>query len=258
MGSDLIETGTNDMATVVINESAVSSLDLDSAEAAIGHIFYSNEENTQMQAFQVAGVVQDSNLLGLANDIKASVFRLEPAGFSSLSVRIDPAARATALADINRVWREFFIEIPPQIAFLEDTFRSRYQIFAGINQVLIGLSVVSILLAVFGLYGLVSVLAQQRRHEIAVRKVLGASVANLLRLLSWQFTKPVSIALLISAPLGILAGGQYLNLFAERIGWVSWIALSVCVGILVLAWFTVSGQIVRVASSSPSHDLHCE
>jgi len=84
VGPDLIDSGSIDMATVVINESAVQSLTLNSIDEAVGQIFYSNEEGMPFQAFQVAGVVRDANLLGLANDIKSSVFRLEPASFSNL------------------------------------------------------------------------------------------------------------------------------------------------------------------------------
>lgn len=259
ISSDIVNAN-NDSGTisVIINQSALPFLNIDSADNGIGQIFYSSEENQATQAFQIVGIVNNANLLGLANDIKPAVFRLEPSRFSSLSVKLDAANSANALAEINAVWTSLFPEIPVETAFLEDSFRSRYQIFAGINRVLIGLSTVSILLAAVGLYGLVSVLGQQRRRELAIRKVFGASLANLLKLLSWQFTKPVSIALVLSAPLAIVAGGQYLNLFAERIEGVGLIAMGVSLAILLLALLTVSGQILRIAKRSPSHDLRYE
>ena len=216
------------------------------------------EQNQTRQAFRVVGVVKDANLLGLANDLKPSVFRLQPGSFNNLSVRLRPTASDTALGDINETWLQLFPEIPVQSAYLEETFRSRFNILAGINRVLMALSVLSILLATFGLYGLISVLAHQRKHEIAIRKVLGATVANLLKLLTWQFTRPVGIALLLGAPIGMLAGGQYLNLFAERIEGVGMIALGVSLLILILAWLTISGQILQVARQNPTEDLRCE
>ncbi|MDA1371651.1 MAG: ABC transporter permease [Proteobacteria bacterium] len=243
---------------VLVNQSALQMLGFDNASLAIDQVFFSNEQNQPRQSFRIVGVVSDSNLLGLANDIKPSVFRLEPGSFNSLSIRINPAASATALASINAAWLELFPEIPVESAFLQDIFRSRYEIFAGINRVLVGLSVVSLLLATFGLYGLICVLTQQRSYEIAIRKVLGATAANLVKLLSWQFTKPVSLALVLGAPVGMLAAGQYLSLFAERIDGAGMIALAVSGFILVLAWLTISGQILQVAQQNPANDLRCE
>ncbi len=243
---------------VLLNREAVATLGYASPAAAIDQTFLSTDQALAGQTFRIIGVVEDANLLGLANDIKPSLFRLQPENFNYLSVRLRPEAADAALPALNRAWQELFPDVPVQSAFLEQTFRSRFNILAGINRVLMALSVVSILLAISGLFGLVSVLVQQRRRELAIRKVLGASLENLLRLLSWQFTRPVILALAIGAPLGMLAGGQYLNLFAERIDGAGPIAAAVALSTLLLAWLTVSGQIVAVARQNPTEELRGE
>ena len=186
---------------VVVNLQALEILGIANSGLAIDRVFFSNYQDRTRQTFRIVGVVQNANLLGLANDIKPSIFRMEPDSFTSLSIRIAPDTDAAALTQINAAWSELFPEIPVESTFLVETFRSRFAVLAGINRVLIALSVVALLLATFGLYGLISVLAHQRKHEIAIRKVLGATVVNILRPLSWQFTKPVTLALCLGAPI---------------------------------------------------------
>ena len=243
---------------ILINQSAIDQLGIASADGALGQIIYAHADGSPTQAFQVVGVVEDANLLGLANDIKPSVFWINPAEFSSLSVKLRQGAADTALADINQVWNELFPLVPAQSEFLEQFFQQRFGIFAGINNTLIALSIIAIVLATSGLYGLISLLAHQRQKEIAIRKVFGATVAHLLRFLSLHFTRPVFIGVVLGAPVGIFASAQYLSLFAERIGGVGWIALSVSLLILLLAWLTISEQIFRSARLNPAHHLRSE
>jgi len=259
--SDAIKADSLGVATnVLLNRSAIRQLGLSDthAEAVIGETFYSHNEGSPTRAFMIVGVVEDANLLGLSNDIKPSVFLLNSIEFNSLSIKLREGAGEDALSDINRVWVDLFPQVPVQSVFLEQFFQQRFGIFAGINNTLIALSIVSIVLATSGLYGLITLLAHQRQKEIAIRKVFGATFTQLMRFLSVHFTRPVIVGLLLGAPLGLFASVQYLSLFAERIGGVSWIALSVSLLILLLAWLTISEQIFRSARVNPAQHLRSE
>ena len=114
------------------------------------------------------------------------------------------------------------------------------------------------MLALIGLFGLAAFMAAQRTKEIGVRKVLGASSAQIARLLVWQFSKPVAWALLVALPLAYLGSSQYLNFFADRIE--SPIPILIAAGVLavLLAWSTVAGHAIRIARSNPVLALRYE
>lgn len=257
--SDTLEASqANSAINVLVNQSAVEQLNLNTAEQAVGASFYSQNEQNILQAFRIVGVVEDANLLGLANDIKPSMFYWQADAFSSLSVKFRPDVDSNILATMNATWNELFPEIPADSYFLEQYFQQRFGIFVGINRTLIALSLISIVLAISGLYGLILLLIQQRRKEVAVRRVFGASILQLFRFLSLQFTRPVFFGLVLGAPIGVFAAAQYLSLFSERIENVVSVAATVSVLILVLAWLTVSQQILRASRVSPVNDLRSE
>ena len=126
------------------------------------------------------------------------------------------------------------------------------------NGALAGFAFVALALALFGLFGLAAFMAAQRTKEIGVRKVLGASSLQIARLLIWQFSRPVMVALAIALPLAFFATKAYLNFFAERIETeVPILILSGIVAVL-LAWTTVAGHAIRIARANPVLALRYE
>jgi putative ABC transport system permease protein len=126
------------------------------------------------------------------------------------------------------------------------------------NRVLAGFAMVALSLALIGLFGLAAFMAERRTREIGVRKVLGAKVSQIVRLLVWQFSIPVLWSLLAAMPLAYFASMMYLNFFDDRItGLPLIIALASVMG-LVTAWLIVSVHAVKVATSSPISSLRYE
>jgi putative ABC transport system permease protein len=123
---------------------------------------------------------------------------------------------------------------------------------------LAGFAFVALALALIGLFGLAAFMAAQRTKEIGVRKVLGASSAQIARLLVWQFSKPVAWALAIALPAAYFGSSIYLDFFADRIE--SPILILVVAGAIavILAWGTVAGHAVRIARSNPVLALRYE
>jgi putative ABC transport system permease protein len=142
--------------------------------------------------------------------------------------------------------------------FLDEIFDDVYNILKYMNMALAGFALIALSLALIGLFGLAAFMAAQRTKEIGVRKVLGASSAQIARLLVWQFSKPVAWALALALPAAYLASNQYLNFFADRIGSPILILLVAGSIAVVLAWGTVAGHAIRIARSNPVLALRYE
>ena len=126
------------------------------------------------------------------------------------------------------------------------------------NMALAGFAFIALALALIGLFGLAAFMAAQRTKEIGVRKVLGASSAQIARLLVWQFSKPVAWALALALPAAWFASSQYLNFFADRISSPILVLLVAGAVAVLLAWTTVAGHAIRIARSNPVLALRYE
>ena len=245
-------------ANIVINQSAAHRLGFSSPGEAQGQVIFSTGEDSGGLAYAIVGIVEDANFLGLTDEIKPAIFRMRPAGFRSLAIRTTGANPEAALQAVNQAWKSLFPDLPVQSGYLADDFVSRFSFFAASNKVLMALSLIAVIIASFGLFGLVSLFAERRRKEIGIRKVLGASEGDLYRFLSWQFTRPVIISLIIGVPIGYFASSQYLMMFTDRISSLPWHALGVSAAILALALVTVFGHVWRMARDNPIHALRYE
>jgi putative ABC transport system permease protein len=149
-------------------------------------------------------------------------------------------------------------DYPIQHRFLDDVFNDVYVVFKTMNGVLAGFALIALSLALIGLFGLAAFMAQRRTREIGIRKVLGARVDQIVRLLVWQFSLPVLWSLLVATPLAYVASGVYLNFFDERITMLpAIIALASALGV-VTAWLIVSVHAIRIATASPIGSLRYE
>ena len=126
------------------------------------------------------------------------------------------------------------------------------------NKVLAGFALVALSLALIGLFGLAAFMAERRTREIGIRKVLGARVDQIVRLLVWQFSIPVLWSLLVAMPVAYAASGLYLNFFSERITVLPLIIALASVMGLVMAWLIVAGHAIKIASASPIQSLRYE
>ena len=200
----------------------------------------------------------DRNFLGLHNKIKPTFFHVQPRWLRVASLRVKGENMSQTLQDIERVWDDVIPDYPIQQRFLDDVFQDIYTIFKTMNQVLAGFAVVALSLALIGLFGLAAFMAERRTREIGIRKVLGARVDQIVRLLVWQFSIPVLWSLLVAMPLAYAASQIYLNFFDERILMLPVIiALASVVG-LVTAWLIVAVHAVKIATASPIHSLRYE
>lgn len=206
----------------------------------------------------IIGLVKDFHITSLYVAIEPVIIRLEPEQTWQVFVRTKAGQAAAALASLERVHQQFNPGYPFDYRFLDERFEETYE-----NEIVIGrLAKIFAFLAVFiaclGLFGLASFAAEQRTKEIGIRKVLGASVSNLVLLLSRDFVKLVLAAFVLAAPIAYFVMQRWLNDFAYRIE-ISWlIFLGAGLAVLGIAWLTVSYQSVKAALADPVKSLRYE
>ena len=262
ISSDYRANGDDRTSTVIINELLRQQLGFASNEEAVGQSFYSmpNDEGLQTFRYDIIGVMATRNIQGLHNAIKPYMLEWTFWRHTNGAIRIKQGAPASVLEDIEKVWREVVPEFPIEHEFLSGVFEDVYNIFRTMNNVLAGFAGVALTLALIGLFGLAAFMARTRTKEIGIRKVLGASVPQLVKMMLWQFSKPVMWAILIALPLAYLASGAYLNFFSDRLEISMQIPLIIIGGIAAvsLSWTVIALHAIKVAKSNPVMALHYE
>ena len=239
------------IGNVIINELAMTRLGIASPEQAIGRQFYDFSDSGEGVTYTIVGVIPDQNYQGFHNQIKPTTFKMIPAAFSDAAVLADTRDIAATRERVEAVWADLIPDYPVQAAYLDEEFQDTYEIYQGIARILGGFAFVAMLLSLVGLFGLAAFMAATRTREIGIRKVMGATTAQITRLLIWRFSKPVMWALIIALPLAYLAAQQFLAFFADRIGGVPVIVLVAGAVTVLVSWLIVGVHAARVAQASP-------
>ena len=204
--------------TAIVNESALSTFGFASAQAAIGQeLGMDLDQDSQVQVRRIVGVVPDFPLSTIRTQIPPSVFLIEPSWSSYLNVKLTGERIPETLAAIDRIWMEMVPTRPIQRQFIDDRIERLYRDVTRQGQVFAGFALVAVLIACLGLFGLAAFTAERRTKEIGIRKAMGASTADILKLLVWEFAKPVLLANAIAWPLAYAVMAQWLGGFAYRI-----------------------------------------
>lgn len=239
---------------IVINESAVKLLGLSSPEEAVGRelIWFGDRKWT------IIGVVNDFHQESLKKPMEAMIFPPAYDINSDISIRIETANFPETIRSLEEVYKKFFPGNPFEYSFLENNYNNQYnddKRFGKIISVFTGLAIV---VSCLGLIGLSSYTAFQRTKEVGIRKVLGASVANIVSILSLDFVRLIIIAAILALPIAYFAMDYWLQEYAYRItpGVVSFLLPTVVV--IVIAGLTISLQILGAARSNPADTLKYE
>lgn len=243
---------------VLLNEIAAKSIGFSSPEAAIGQIFYEDEGERGITTYTIVGVIEDRNILGLFNVVKPFFFFMRDASYRVASIKISKNAPISVVKDIEKVWNDVYSDYPMQGKFLDETFQMVYTIFDLATKSLAAFALFALFLAAIGLFGLAAYMAEQRTKEIGIRKVLGANNSQIIKLLIWQFSKPVLWATPISLALAYFVSSSYLEFFAERISLPYGMLIGAGIGGLLLSWATVATHAFNIAKTNPINALHYE
>jgi putative ABC transport system permease protein len=246
-------------ANVVINELAAKQLGYNEPAKIIGKTFRAAlvEEEYGVVPITVVGVVNNARFQSVRVPLDPMMFMNGETGHVMLMIRYrgDPAAARSAA---EREWNAITTEVPFEAEFSEDIVAELYEADDARATAFAAFALVSVVLGCAGLFGLAAFTAERRTKEIGIRKVLGARTQDIVRLLVWQFSKPVVIANLIAWPVAWWLMRDWLNGFDDRIGLTP--APFVIAGLLAfaIAIGTVAGHALRVARTNPVKALRYE
>ncbi|HYE54505.1 MAG TPA: FtsX-like permease family protein, partial [Chitinophagaceae bacterium] len=210
-------------------------------------------------ASTIVGVSRDFNFNSMHHKIETLCMHSQTEwGFSELSIRINGGQAAEAISFVQSQWTKMFPDQPFEYVFLDDHFKTLYQADMQVSEIVGSLATLAIIISCLGLFGLASYSAERRIKEIGIRKVLGATVQNVVTMLSRDFVKLVLIANIIAWPVAWYALNQWLADFAYRVDVQWWVFLLAGLAALLIALLTVSFQAIRAAIANPVKSLRTE
>jgi len=247
------EFGTDTTQAMVVNESVTKLLGYSNPQEAVGRKF-----KQWGREGKIIGVMQDFHYRSLQQPIKPLTMRIEPDGSDLLSVNISGGNVPATLASIEKKWKEMIPNRPFSYFFMDEFFDRQYRGEERFGNLFLNFAILAIFISCLGLLGLASYSTMQRTKEIGVRKVLGASVANITALLSSDFIKLVLISIIIASPLAYIGMHKWLEGFAYRTSVSWWVFLLAALTAIFIALFTVSFQAIKAAVANPVKSLRTE
>ena len=244
---------TDTLESIVINEAMLAHFGWATPEEALEKKFIRGRST-----MKVIGVVRDFNYRSLREHVQPLGLFIGPGWTRYLSLRLRTDALQSTMAAIEHQWEALVPQRPFDAFFLDDHFNRQYRAeerFAALFRYFAGLG---ILIACLGLFGLASFTAQQRTKEIGVRKVLGATVGQILVLLSKDFARLVLIAFVVATPVAYFAMDWWLASFAYRADMEAWLFMIAGLLAFVIAGLTVSYQALKAAYANPVEALRYE
>ena len=238
---------TDKYSSVILNETAVKNFDL---EEPLGF-------EIKMFDFKarVVGVVKDFHNESFQQEINSLLLWDVPAYCNNLSIRITDNKVKETIAYINEQWEELSPDIPFQYNFLEERYDALYKEEDKFSMVITYFSIIAVLIACLGLFGVASFSTAIRTKEIGIRKINGAKISEILFLLNRSFIVLVLIAYLVAVPIAWYAMQKWLGNFAFRSGLSWWSFILAGILVLTLALFIVSWQSWRAATRNPVETL---
>jgi putative ABC transport system permease protein len=248
-------------ANAVINELAARELGFRTPEEAIGkqvQVAQFMDPDAGRVPVTIVGVVKDTRFRSMHRSIEPILYRLADDVITHMVVRYDTSQPSAVRERIGQVWKRVAPDVPFEAEFSEDIVRELYDAEQARAEAFAGFAVLAIVIACLGLFGLAAFTAERRTKEIGIRKVFGARVRDIVKLLAWQFSKPVVIANLIAWPAAWWLMRNWLNGFDERVPLTP--APFVLAGLvaLVIAIGTIAGHAIKVARAHPIHALRYE
>jgi putative ABC transport system permease protein len=245
----------SDSAAVIINETAAKVFA--GADPINKKLYSLTDLKGTTVAYKIIGVIKDFNFNSLHDQVAPLVLNLQQDN-GSMAVRMNTSDIPVLVNEIKSKWGSMVSSLPLNYTFLDDEFNKQYGADQRTGKILLIFSILAILIACLGLFGLVTFAAEQRMKEIGIRKVLGASISGIFTLLSKDFIKLLLLSILIASPVAWWAMNKWLQDFAYRIsiGW--WMFVTVGVICLLIAIATISFQVVKVAFTNPVKSLKAD
>lgn len=237
-------------ASAILNESALTKYGVRDPQQIIGKTLTFGDND---QRLQVIGVIPDIYFRSIKFGVRPSIYFLDPSRYNVATITVTSGDFRQVITQVEEVWRQAMPSTPINLQFLNEMMAAQYNDEQIQTELFTVFSLLAIVIACLGMFGLATFTIQRKTKEIGIRKVMGASVKDIVALLIWQFSKPVIWANLIAWPIASYAMINWLERFEYRIEFISLIPICIAVGVilLVLAWLTVGGNAAKVARANP-------
>ncbi len=242
-----------DSTAVIINEAAVRDLGFGNADPLGKTIVRSGQRH-----YTIVGVVKDFHYTSAKQKIAPLMMLASDNSKNSIIVRIKTADIHRLISDIKNQWSVFHAGTPFSYSFLDEQFASLYNTEQRTGQIFTTFSVIAVIIACLGLFGLAAYMIRQRVKEIGIRKVLGASAGSITAMLSKEFLKLIIIASFIAFPITWYAMNKWLQDFAYRTTIQWWVFIVAGAMALLVAALTISYQSIKAALANPVKSLRSE
>jgi len=246
---------TDKKGAIIINQTAVKRLDL---KKPIGTEVYLPDGSKEGKVVKVIGVVKDFHISSFNKMIPPLFMYINPKEFYNIALRVNPRYTNTIIASLHKKWSSSFPDIPFNYSFLSQKYNAMYKHEITSDRLFAIFSFLSIFIACMGILGLISYTIEVKIKEISIRKVLGASVADIVIMFFKDFLKLVVIGFVIAVPVAWYGMHRWLQNFAYKINPSPWIFLGAGALALFIALATVSWQAIRAALMNPVDALRSE
>jgi putative ABC transport system permease protein len=243
---------------LIINKSTARKYDM-TPEQIIGHQLHFDWQGKKYD-FEVIGVMDDYHQSSLKEEIKPTLFEMADSirQFDFMIASVDTKNFASTIASMEQTWKANVNDTPFEYSFLDANIQKQYEEDQKVSGIITSFTFIAMLISCLGLYGLSTYMAERRFKEIGVRKVMGASVNQIVGLMSVEFIKLVVIAFIIAVPLAWYGMTKWLEGFAYHVSVNLMIFVYAGGAALLIALLTVSVESIRAASSDPVKALRNE
>ena len=240
----------------LINEQVLRRLNIKRPELAVGHQIVAGDFGDLPGT--IVGVVKDFNIQPLNAPLQPALIAQRFEYFENVAIKISGNHQQQTIRLIEQKWKQVFPQNAFEFHFLDEQLAQFYQKEEMISKLIIAGTMTAILISCLGLLGLISLMTVQRTKEISVRKVLGATLNDLVSLLSKDFVKLIFLAVLFSTPLAYFVMQKWLQDFAYRIQISWWTFAFTAAASILIALLTISFQAIKAALANPVKSLRSE
>ncbi len=245
-------TAINDYATsIIINRLAVQALGYSKPADALGATYQMQDYLSGTVQVEVVGVVENAHFQTIHSPLVPMLFINAEPFFNALTIKLAPQNQQEALARMDALWNNYVPNVPVLKTYLREDLADQYALEDRLAQVFSVFAALAVVIAFLGIFGLAAFNVERRTKEVGIRKVLGATVAEIVRLFVWQFSKPVLWASIVAWPIAGVLVQNWLESFAYRIDLIPLVFISAGGTVLLIAALTVASHAARTAMINP-------
>lgn len=247
--------GTDHESAFLINEAGLGAFGWQTPEEALGKRVQTGFGGRQGE---IVGVYRDFNYRSLHDEVEPLMLTVAPSRFGYVSLKVETQDLAATLGRVELIWQRLFPDRPFEYFFLDEDFDRQYRADEKTALLMIVFAGLAILIACLGLLGLAAFSARTYTKEIGIRKVLGASVASIVTLLTRDFARLVLVAVVVGIPIAWFILNRWLDNFAYRTNLPAWTFVAAGLAALGIALLTISYQAIKAALADPVKSLRYE